>query len=84
MNKTLSKELMKRTRLRNKFLKNRYDYNKRELSKQRNFCVSLVGKSKTLYNSNLDEKSLQIIKLFERPLNRSFPINCVKRESNFS
>ena len=84
MNKTLSKELMKRTRLRKKFLKNRYDYNKRELSKQRNFCVSLVGKSKKLYNSNLDEKSLQIIKLFERPLNRSYPINCVKRESNFS
>ena len=47
MNKTLSKELMKRTRLRNKFLKNRYDYNKREFSKQRNFCVCLVGKSKS-------------------------------------
>ena len=84
MNKTLSKELMKRTRLRNKFLKNRYDYNKREFSKQTNFCLSLVGKPKKLYNSNLDEKRLQIIKLFERPLNRSYSINCVKRESNSS
>ena len=49
MNKTLSKEIMKRTRLRNKFLKNRNDYNKREFSKQRNYCVSLVRKSKKFY-----------------------------------
>ena len=58
MNKTLSKEIMKRTRLRNKFLKNRNDYNKREFSKQRNYCVSLVRKSKKLYYSNLDEKKV--------------------------
>ena len=37
MNKTLSKEIMKRTTLRNKFLKNRNDYNKREFSKQRKY-----------------------------------------------
>ena len=49
INKTLSKETMKRTRLRNKFLKNRNGYNKREFSKQRNFCLSLVRKSKKLY-----------------------------------
>ena len=48
MNKTLSKEIMKRTRLRNKFLKNKNDYNKREFSKQRNYCVSVVRKSKKL------------------------------------
>ena len=58
MNKTLSKEIMKRTTLRNKFLKNRNDYNKREFSKQRNYCVSLVRKSKKLYYSNLDEKKV--------------------------
>ena len=49
INKTLCKETMKRTRLRNKFLKNRNDYNKKEFSKERNFCVSLVRKSKKLY-----------------------------------
>ena len=56
MKKTLSKEIRKRTRLRNKFLKNRNDYNKREFSKQRNYCVSLMRKSKKLYYNNLDEK----------------------------
>ena len=49
INKTLSKETMNRTRLRNKFLKNRNNYNKKVFSKQRNFCVSLVRKSKKLY-----------------------------------
>ena len=58
MNKTLSVEIMKRTRLRNKFLKNRNDYNKREFSKQRSYCVSLVGKSRKLYYSTLDEKKV--------------------------
>ena len=58
MNKTLSKEIMKRTRLRNKFLKNRNDYKKKEFSKQRNYCISLVRKSKKLYYSNLDEKKV--------------------------
>ena len=58
MNKTLSKEIMKRTRLRNKFLKNRNDYKKKEFLKQRNYCMSLVRKSKKLYYSNLDEKKV--------------------------
>ena len=39
MNKILSKEIMKRTRLRNKFLKERNDENKRKYTKQRNYCV---------------------------------------------
>ena len=34
VNKTLSKEIMNRTMLRYKFLKNGNDYNKREFSKQ--------------------------------------------------
>ena len=40
MNKTFSKEIMKKRRLKNKFLENRTDCNKREYSKQRNYCVS--------------------------------------------
>ena len=64
INKTLSKEVMKRTRLRNKFLKDRNDCNKRELSKQRNYCVSLLRKSKKVYYSNLDEKKVTDNKTF--------------------
>ena len=78
----------KRTRLKNKFLKNRNDYNEREFSKQTSYWMSLVRKSKNLYYSNLDErlqiiedKRLQIINLFGRPLNCSYPIKlCQERK----
>ena len=46
INKTLSKEIMKVTKLRNKLLKHRNDHNKRELSKQRNYSVCFIRKSK--------------------------------------
>ena len=39
MNKALSKEIMTGTRLRNKFLKDRSEENKKKYSKQRNYCV---------------------------------------------
>ena len=55
---------MKRIRIRNKFVKNRNDYNKREFSKQRNYCVSLVRKSKKLCYSNRDEKKVTDNKFF--------------------
>ena len=75
MNKTLSKETMKRTRLRNKFLKNRNDYNKREFSKQRNYTVYLLLENpKSYIIAILMKKRSRILKLFGRPLNRSFPI----------
>ena len=47
MNKALSKEIMPRTRLRNKFLKDRSEKNKKKYSKQRNYCVCLLRKSKS-------------------------------------
>ena len=64
MNKSLFKEIAKRNRLRNKYLKNRNDYNKREFSKQGNYCVSLVRKFKKLYDSNLDGKKVTDNKTF--------------------
>ena len=58
MNKTLSKGIMLRTNLRNKFLKNRSNENKTNYVKQRNHCVSLLRKTKREYYSNLDEKKI--------------------------
>ena len=58
MNKTLSKAIMLRTNLRNKFLKNRGNGNKTNFVKQRNRCVSLLRKMKREYYSNLDEKKM--------------------------
>ena len=59
MNRALSKEIMTRTRLRNNFLKDRSEENKRKYSKQRNYCVSLLRKSKSEYFGNLNEKKNQ-------------------------
>ena len=57
MNKELSKEVIHRTRLRNyDFLRNRSDENKKKVFKQRNYCVSLLRKTKKTYSSNLSEK----------------------------
>ena len=64
MNKTISKEIMKRTRFRNQFLKNRTDENKSRYTKQRNYCVSLLRKTKTQYYRNLDEKNVTDNKAF--------------------
>ena len=48
MNKELSKEIMHRTRLRNNFLRNISNENKRKHSKQRNYFVSLLRKAKKI------------------------------------
>ena len=64
MNKALSKEIMTRTRLRNKFLKDRSEENKKKYSKQRNYCVSLLRKSKSNYFGNLNEKNINDNKTF--------------------
>ena len=58
MNKTMSKAIMLRAKLRNKFLKNRSNENRTNYVKQRNHCISLLRKTKTEYYSNLDEKNI--------------------------
>ena len=72
MNKTISKEIMKRTRFRNQFLKTRTDENKSRYTKQRNYCVSLLRKTKTQYYSNLDAKVLLITRRSGKQLNLFF------------
>ena len=61
MNKTILKKIMKRTRFRNQFLKNRTDENKNRHTKQRNYVMSLLRKTKTQYYSNLDGQKLLLI-----------------------
>ena len=48
INKTLSKEIMKRTKLRNKFLKDRTEENRDRYASQRNCCISLLKKIKKI------------------------------------
>ena len=63
MTKELHKAIMKRSRLRNKFLKDRTENNQKNFKHQRHFCEKLLRTTKKSYYSNLDIK-LQITKPF--------------------
>ena len=65
MNKALSMKIMARTRLRNKFLKDRSKENEKKYSKQCNYCASfLMRKSKSDYFGILNEKNVNDDKQF--------------------
>ena len=54
MTKELHKVIMKRSRLKNKFLKDRTKNNQKNFKLQRTFCKKLLRTTKKLYYSNLD------------------------------
>ena len=56
MNKKLSKEIMKRSRLRNKFLNTKSDIDRKAYNKQRNYVVNLLRNEKNNFYSSLDTK----------------------------
>ena len=58
MNKTLSKAIMQRSKLRNLFLKKRTEENRNNYEKQRNLCVTLLRKSKREFFGSLKETNL--------------------------
>ena len=62
--KELSKEIMTRSRLRNKYRKNRNEENRAIYVKQINYCASLLQKSKKKYYENLDVTNLMDNELF--------------------
>ena len=64
MHNEISKAIMTRTRLRNRFLKNRSNRNRDLFRQQRNSCLSLLRKSKKDYFSNLNEKQITDNKRF--------------------
>ena len=55
---------MKRTRMRNKFLRERTETNRRAYNIQRNYCVSLIQKTKRDYYSNLNQEQVTDNKIF--------------------
>ena len=63
---------MKRTDLRNKFLIDKADEIRQAFVKQRNYCVSLLRKSKMNYYSNLDAKDITDIKKFWKTVKPRF------------
>ena len=64
MNNEIPKVIMTRTRLRNRFLKNRSNRNGNLFRKQRNLCVSLLRRSKKDYFSKPNEKRITDNKRF--------------------
>ena len=58
MTKGLEKAIMKRSRRRNKFLRDRTEMSRKEYKKQRNFCVNLLKKAKKDHFANLDVNSV--------------------------
>ena len=81
--KDLSKAIMKRSKLRNNYLKNKTDANGMLYNKQRNYYVSLLRKRKTNYYANLDGKKVSDNKLFRKVIKSSFSNkSCVKKHFN--
>ena len=72
MKKHISKEIAKRSKLRNKFLKTRNDTGKFSYNKQRNFWVSLIRKEKSKYFSNLNIKDVTDNKKFWKTIKSCF------------
>ena len=58
MNKTLSKAIMNRSRLKNKFHQNPNKLNESRYKQQRNYCVNLTRRVKKDYYANLDIKKV--------------------------
>ena len=72
MNKTLSKAIMNRSRLKNKFHKNPNYFNKLRYKQQRNYCVNLTRRVKKHYYSNLDITNVTDNKKFWDTIKPSF------------
>ena len=51
MNKEIHKAIMVRSRLRNKFLKEKTAFSREAYNKQRNYCVKLIRESKIINTS---------------------------------
>ena len=60
----ISKAIMTRNRLRNRFLQNRSEKNRKLFCKQRNKCILPLRKSKEDYLANLNENNITDNKRF--------------------
>lgn len=58
-NKNLSKEIRKKPKLRNEFLKSESNEDRKRYTKERNLCVSLLSKNKKNYYRNFIEKNVK-------------------------
>ena len=76
MSKILSKAIMTRSRLKNKFHKNPDNDNKVKYKKQRNYCVNLVKKEKKKYYDKLNINNITSNKTFWNTMKPFFSDKC--------
>ena len=79
--KALRKEIMRRSRLRIKFLRERTNESKIAYNKQRNIYVSLLSKIKRDYLANLDTKIMKNNRKFWKTVNPLFQEKSSSKES---
>ena len=72
MNKVLSKSVMTRSRLRNRFLKNPSATNKTNYKRYRNFCVRLFKKEKKMFYNKLNTRDITDNKKFWKTIKPLF------------
>ena len=72
MNSKIHNEVMRRTRLRNKFIDSKTDSNRITYNKQCNYCISLIRKEKKAYYSNLNIRDVTDNKTFWRKVKPLF------------
>ena len=77
MYKSLKEAHVKRSILRNIYVKNKTDTNRTAYIKQRNYCVSRLRKNKKDYYANLNEKDVADNKQFWRTV-KPLPSDKVK------
>ena len=73
MKKELNKEVMTGSRLRNNFLRFRFEENKKAYNEQRNRYATLIRNAKKSHYSNLDIKDVNDNKNFLENSSTTFP-----------
>ena len=80
MNKSVRKAIMVRTKLPNKFRKGNSLINELEHKKQRNFCTTLIKKTKRKFYNNLNVNKITDNKSFWKTIKPSFTEKTLKDE----
>ena len=81
MTKELRKAIMNRSKLRNKFLKTRNKESRRRFNRERNFCVSLLRKTKRRFFGKLDHKVVSGNRKFWKTVGPLFSEKAFHKES---
>ena len=83
INKNFSKHIMKRSRLRNKFLNTKSDIDRKAYNTQRNLCLSLIRQAKKQFFSNLNTNDITDNKTFWKTV-KPFLTDKVKTKSKIT